>query len=334
MQTKEKMMEFQKEFNLFFEEEVKKNVTEQLKFNQNVTQLDPLLLDIVLNYSRGGKRIRPLIIKLFADEGADRKKVLTAGLASELFHLAALIHDDIMDDSDFRRGAETIHVAAQKCSKENKTLGKDIALLMGDVFLTASMSKAVELGQPFFEEFRKMIQRTIRGQYLDSFAMNEQLGNVLEGELLSRYKLKTAWYTFISPALFGVMLNPFHKEEDTPIIVSVMRELGLLFQIRDDIIDCIDQNSGKPLFTDVFENQTTWVTLYLKKTNPKKFQELVKAKKIKDVVHLKSIFDEIDLLSLYKEEYAKRLILINSLGQQHKSIKSIASNILQLMELT
>lgn len=332
MTIKEKINIFKERFNIEFEKEIKNILKEQRDFHSATTKLDEPLKDIVLSYTKGGKRIRPFLIDFFS-ENYDEKKLLDLCIASELFHLAALIHDDIMDESEVRRGAQTMHIATQQFAQENKHLGSDIALLLGDVFLTASIAKAATLSPEIFEEFRIMIQRTIRGQYLDSFGMNQALGETPASEILARHELKTAWYTFTSPARLGYMNSKECSEECLNILTPVMKELGLLFQIRDDIIDCTDENSGKALFGDIMENQTTWVTLFIKKNYPEKFKKILIAKHNGNKPLLKVIFQDINLSDPYQKEFNKRQEIINNIPFEYTTIKSKAQSVLELLRL-
>ncbi|MAQ77486.1 hypothetical protein CL684_03095 [Candidatus Campbellbacteria bacterium] len=331
MTIKERMEKFKEGFNIHFENEVRSVLREQRDFHEITTELDEPLKDYILSYTKGGKRIRPFLIHFFGDN--DNKDLITLALAVELFHLAALIHDDMMDGSYMRRGEKTIHIAVQAYSKENTHLGTDIGLLLGDVFLTASLAKAAQLPNHLFEEFRSMIQRTIRGQYLDSFGMNQILGDQSYEEVIARHKLKTAWYTFCSPARLGYMSNKQYDLKTLEQITVIMCELGLLYQIRDDIIDCIDENSGKALFGDITENQTTWVTLYIKEKYPVKFKEILQAKESNNTALLKAIFKDIDLKTPYKQEYQQRHEMIESMGEEFIELKENMHKVLELLML-
>lgn len=334
MTIKEKIKDFQNDFDVHFKQEVERILNEQKSFHPIATEYDESLKKYILDYSNDGKRIRPFLISYFAEKNITEDNILHACLASELFHLAALIHDDIIDESPLRRGVATIHMAADNFKKENKNIGLHMALLMGDIFITASLQHAHTVSSEFFENFSIMIQRTTRGQYLDVIHMNQPVGSISYNEILARHNLKTAWYTFTSPAQLGYCLSINHSDEALDILIPIMRELGLLYQIRDDIIDCTDENSGKPLFGDIFENQTTWVTLYIKQQHPDSFSKIIEAKKEGNIKMLKDIFSQINFQSPYTKEYQKRLDLINNIDNRFSDIKKKSLEILELLVLT
>lgn len=331
---KKRMEAFSKAFNEPFEREIRILLMQQRDASKEGVPLDEPLEQFVIDYIKGGKRIHPFLISLFSNTSLEEKEVLDACIGIELFHLAALLHDDIMDQSMSRRGVPTIHIAAQQFSKENPHLGTDIALLLGDMFLIASLEKIQKLSPPIFSEYVAMMQRTIRGQYLDSFGMNQRYGEISPAELYDRHLLKTAWYTFGSPAMIGIMLGkePYSEEEKTTLL-SVMNSLGLLFQVRDDIIDCIDETSGKELFTDIFENQTTWVTHYLKEHSPEVFVRLLEIKGTKDERLLKELMSEIDFAAPYQKEWEARKTLINESYSQDHPLHQTLTELLDLLTL-
>lgn len=333
MTIKEKIKTFQKTFNAYFEREIKNILKEQRDFQGQTTKYDAKLEEYILNYTHGGKRIRPFLISFFAEKDLADPVVLRACLASELFHLAALIHDDIIDESPMRRDAQTLHIAAGSFKENNSNIGMHIGLLLGDVFLTASLVHANAVSPEFFKHFSLMIQRTIRGQYLDVLHMNKDMGNITYEELMTRHDLKTAWYTFTSPASMGYLLHNAHSSKTLESIIPLTRSLGLLYQIRDDIIDCIDQNSGKNLYSDIFENQTTWVTLYVKKHYPKEFKEILNAKISNNRNDLKEIFNSIDLKTPYEIEFQKCADKIQDFEMPDVAIKNRIKEVLKLLTL-
>lgn len=308
------MADFKDQFEPIFKNKIKEIINEQKGFHSFKVPLDEDLENIILDYTSGGKRIRPFLIYYFSN--VSDSDVTNACLATELFHLAALIHDDMMDQSQVRRGVPTIHTATQKFAQHNNHLGTDIGLLLGDVFLIESIALAHTLPKNLGEEFRTMAQRTTRGQYIDSFGMNTGFGLNTIHEIKARHELKTAWYTFVSPFRIGYLLGN-NDIELCETLSGVLCELGLLFQIRDDIIDCIDDNSGKKRFSDILENQTTWVTLHIKEHYPLLFSEIAAIREKEDVQILHDLFKKIDLHTPYEVEFEKCREIIEKLPKQN-----------------
>ena len=186
--------------------------------------------------------------------------------------------------------------------KNNQHLPNDIAILYGDLFLAKSFEYTSTLSKEIVKEFSQMISRTVRGQYLDTIGMNYPYGEVPYDELIEKHQLKTSWYTFVSPVRLGIMLSG--NQQDIDLVTSALLELGTLFQIRDVIIDCIDSNQGKKMFSDIFENQTTWVTLYLKENYPEQYLKLLNAKDQKNREEILKVFSEIDMKEVYQKIFA------------------------------
>lgn len=329
MTIKDEMKKFKTEFEPLFQNAIENIIQEQRSFHPLSVDLDTHITTYIKDYSAGGKRIRPFLISYFAGKDTSHRDIKNICIAVELFHLAALIHDDIMDQATTRRHTETIHIAVKKYEHHNPHLGTDVALLLGDIFLTAALSYAAERSKPIFNTFNQMIQRTIRGQYLDSFGMNQDFGSLSMDEVSARHELKTSYYTFVTPGLIGNMLadDPF----DSVALEHELKELGLLFQIRDDIIDCIDANSGKDLYSDIFENQTTWVTLYVKENHPELFQKIVTAKNTHDTKALDDIFINIDLSAEYQYIYKENQERINKVSAT--TLQEKLSTLLSLLVL-
>lgn len=332
MTIKEKIKEFQKDFNPIFIYEVKKLLKEQKDFYP--TEIDEHIEKSVIDYCTTGKRIRPFLIYYFSQKNLDDINLKNLTLASELFHLAALLQDDVMDESLIRRNVPTLNAIGDELSVHNKNLGDHFGILLGDVFWTAAMKLSASLPQNIFEEFITMIQRTVRGQYLDVLGMNDEYGYSSKEAVLARHDLKTAWYTFTTPARLGYMLNENYHDKHLAVITPIVRELGLLFQIRDDIIDCIDENSGKPLFGDISEGQTTWVTLYIKENYPEKFAAILEAKKTNDIMALRNIFNDINLREPYQIEFDKCNNMIEELDPIYSDVKEKAKEVLGLLLLS
>ncbi|MFT4536864.1 MAG: geranylgeranyl diphosphate synthase type I, partial [Saprospiraceae bacterium] len=234
MTIQEKIKQFTLEFDPILENEISQLVDQQLEFHPAQTVLDAQLKFNIQEYAKNGKRVRPFLISFFAGKNLADRDLLHMAVASELFHLAALLQDDVMDASKIRRGVPTLNAIGDNLSRNNSHLGDHVGVLLGDVFLTRSIEFASRLPEPIFKEFITMIQRTTRGQYLDAFGMNEDYGTSSLEDVLARHDLKTAWYTFASPARIGYMLSDNPDQGTLEVLSTTVRELGLLFQIRDD----------------------------------------------------------------------------------------------------
>ncbi len=218
-------------------------------------------LEEAMRYSllAGGKRIRPVLALATAEAvGAQAEKMLPFGAALELIHTYSLIHDDLpaMDDDDLRRGRPTCH----------RAFGEDVAILAGDGLYAEAFSLllAHQSGDPaaVLAAARELADATgvrgmVGGQYLD-VAGSADSGP--EG-LRRLHELKTG--RLIAASILGVLPLAGVYESDT---ISVFRtfagELGVLFQIVDDILDVTgsQETLGKPQGSDERLGKRTYVT--------------------------------------------------------------------------
>lgn len=226
--------------------------------------IDTILYKEVLEASRyslrlGGKRIRPIIMlefcKLF---GGDIKDALSFAVALEMIHTYSLIHDDLpcMDNDDMRRGKPSCHIK----------YGEDIALLAGDTLLTESFKIAADAQIDADKKVKAItvlaeragLHGMIGGQVMDlSF---EKKSPSLE-ELRAMYIKKTG--CLISAAAeIGSIIGGANAEQ-LEIAKAYALNLGLAFQIIDDILDVIGDEAvlGKPIGSDEENQKTTFVTL-------------------------------------------------------------------------
>lgn len=203
----------------------------------------------------GGKRLRPrlclLCYSLFQDSlGED---TLTAAAALEIFHSFTLMHDDILDHSDLRRGVETVW----------KHWDEQTAILSGDVMLIDSyqrLSKSAprELLTDVMSLFSQTAREVCEGQQLDlNFEDREE--NVSMAEYEEMIRLKTAVLLACS-AKMGALLGRAPKEQCDALYHYAL-ELGMAFQIADDYLDTFGDQKvfGKPIGGDILNNKKTWL---------------------------------------------------------------------------
>ncbi len=218
--------------------------------------------------SIGGKRIRPALVILACDLFAGSvDSALVPAVAIEVFHNFTLLHDDIMDRSEVRRGQPTVHVK----------YGENVAILSGDVMsILASRlinhSPGVVLNV-VHEVFTKTAMQVCEGQQMD---MNfEDLLTVSEEEYMTMIQLKTA--VLIAASLkIGAILGG-GSQTDANDLYDFGLNLGMAFQLQDDLLDTFgdQQTIGKMLGTDIVDNKKTFLMIKaLEKGSPQQRKNL------------------------------------------------------------
>ncbi len=208
----------------------------------------------------GGKRLRPVLCLATGQAlGVDPHELLPTALALELVHTFSLVHDDLpaMDDDDLRRGLPTTHVR----------YGEDVAILVGDALLAAAFELVAEQ-QPGPAErtargARALARATgsrgmIGGQYLDVRAPAE----VDEPALERLHRRKTGALLEASVGC-AVTLARARVRTSPTALGAFAAELGLLFQIVDDVLDATgsDDSLGKPAGSDERQGRRTYVSV-------------------------------------------------------------------------
>jgi geranylgeranyl diphosphate synthase, type II len=218
-------------------------------------------LEEAMRYSllAGGKRIRPVLALATASAiGRDPTWVLPLGVAIELIHTYSLIHDDLpaMDDDDLRRGRPTCH----------RAFGEDVAILAGDGLYAEAfvllLSRQEAAPDRLLAAARALARATgaqgmVAGQYID-VAGNAQAG---PAGLRRLHELKTGRLIAASVECV-LLLAGVHEDEKPASFTGFARELGVLFQIVDDILDVTgsEQTLGKQQGSDERLGKRTYVT--------------------------------------------------------------------------
>lgn len=233
------------------------------------TVLDAVIQQ-ALSSSEGGKRLRALLALAtytsFGGSPSHHDTILDIACALEVFQAAALVHDDIIDDSDLRRGKPSAHRALERHTG-SMTVGRGLGLMLGDLLATESVSivNQAACGLPNASEvttaFLTMQREVEIGQILDLAVEQAPLDDAeaLAGSSLEVFRWKTASYTTIAPIELAMLSAgvPAEKARDTAL--SIGEPLGLAFQLEDDLIDVIgsSQTSGKPVGGDIREGKRT-----------------------------------------------------------------------------
>lgn len=217
-----------------------------------------------MNYSveAGGKRLRPMLMQeAYRMFGGSGKEIEPFMAAIEMIHTSSLIHDDLpaMDGDEYRRGKWTVW----------KAFGEDMAILAGDglmIFAFETAAKSLSLGggaDRVLEAIRILANKTgiygmIGGQTVDV----ELTGKPVPKEKLDFiYRLKTGALLEASLMIGAVLAGA--SEAETARIEEIAGQVGLAFQIRDDILDLTadPEELGKPVKSDEKNHKTTYVTL-------------------------------------------------------------------------
>jgi len=251
------------------------------------SELEPVAQSLTAFTLDSGKRFRPLLANLgYLATGKTLASNAIATLSSlELVHVCALIHDDVMDQSDSRRGAPTIHRIFEAIHRDEKLqgsaalYGEASAILLGDLALVwaAKMSHTSgidvsELG-PFHAIFDEMQSELMAGQFLD---IHEQaLGTQSVERSLKVARYKSAKYSIERPLHAGVALA---LHDDLPRATELSAHfsafglpLGEAFQLRDDVLGVYGESeaTGKPVGDDLREGKrTVLIALAHKYANP------------------------------------------------------------------
>ena len=196
----------------------------------------------------GGKRIRPLLTlasaKLCGYENGDRDVNLAACI--ELIHNATLLHDDVIDNSDLRRGIKTA----------NAVWGNQSSILVGDYLFSRCFEMMVEDGS---QEILKLLSSTSSRIAQGEVLQLEHKGEIdlLEETYFNIINMKTAALFAAATKVGACLVNKSKKEKDA--LESYGKNLGLAFQIADDALDYFSSNTvfGKEIGKDFYEGKTT-----------------------------------------------------------------------------
>ncbi len=209
----------------------------------------------------GGKRVRPVLALLAAEAvGGDAEQALSAGIAIELFQSAALIHDDIADGSEMRRGEPCLH----------RTEGDGLAINAGDLALTRVCEIVLEDGAlpaerrlRVLEELLRMERHTLEGQALDLGWARDGRWDVTSANYLYMIDGKTAWYTVASPLRVGA-LAAGASDSVASRLAQVGRPAGLAFQLQDDLLNLVGdaEAQGKDFRSDITEGKRTLAVVW------------------------------------------------------------------------
>lgn len=236
-----------------------------------------------------GKLVRGTLVNLgYSLERENQEVSDDLALAYEIFQTAILVHDDIIDKDEIRRNKKTIHFQnyeeykSHLSEKEAMDVSNAIALCMGDYglysankIISDSYQDNPNLGK-VLSYFNDIVLKTIKGELLDVILPTKSKEGEINPELLEKsiidiYRYKTAYYTIIGPIVCGMLLAGSSPEKIKDI-EKFGEEVGIAFQIQDDILGIYSTETGKVKGSDIKEfKQTILYSNILKTTYKEEF---------------------------------------------------------------
>jgi geranylgeranyl diphosphate synthase type I len=322
----------------------------------SLNQLSPILFKSIKEFIlRDGKRVRPI---LFCIGYCGFSKKIPAGLyrsalSLELLHDFMLVHDDIIDKSDTRRGKPSMHTLLKKYLSGNKAAkfnGEDLAIVAGDVMYAMALDAFLavkEDAQRKEAALRKLISAALytgSGEFMELLLGIKPIEKVTQKDIYKIYDYKTANYTFTSPLTIGATLAGA-KTSQIKKLYSYGMLLGRAFQIKDDIIGTFGEQKeiGKSNLTDIQEAKRTLLLWYAfnraNKNDKIVIKKIITGKSVKntDLIKMRRIIVATGALSYARKQikdlYAKALNQINSLkmDQEYKqTLDNFSKKILKI----
>lgn len=320
---------------MFSIEELQNKINNALSQVQLDLEPKELYEPIKYTFKSGGKRIRPALVlaanNLFS-ESVD--KAIPIALAFEVFHNFTLLHDDIMDHSPIRRGKETVHVKWDA----------NTAILSGDAMMIKAYDYLKELPpklmKPIFVLYNKTALEVCEGQQYD---MNfETRTDVAESEYLEMIRLKTS--VLIAACLKAGALAAKAKEKDADLLYDFGINIGLAFQLQDDLLDVYADTElfGKQTGNDIITGKKTFLLInaYEKADSSTKNEltELLNNKELEKKEKIQMVTDIYNRLGIkelteqkivyYHEKALKSLEAVSCKNEKKKIVSGFAEQIM------
>lgn len=216
----------------------------------------PALLYEPIHYTMalGGKRVRPVLTLMTCEAmGGDVRKAIDAALGIELFHNFTLLHDDVMDNADLRRGKPTVHTR----------WNENVAILSGDAMLTMATQAMTrvddDIVKPMLDLFNATAMKVYEGQQYDMDY--ETRNDVTVDEYIQMIRLKTSVLLGCSCKAGALIARTTSENADTMYNMAV--NLGLAFQLQDDYLDVWGDPAtfGKEIGGDIVNNKKTFLLI-------------------------------------------------------------------------
>ena len=261
---------------------------------------------ILYSMSGGGKRIRPTLLLLACEAfGGTLQDALPAASAVEMFHNFTLLHDDIMDNAEVRRGKPSVYAS----------WGNNVAILSGDAMMIYSYKLLSEVPADklarIMDIFTTMALQVCEGQQYDMDFENRQKVSVVE--YMNMIELKTS-VLLAGSAMIGAVLGGA-SEEDCRRIYRYALELGLAFQLQDDLLDSYgtQEELGKRIGGDILEGKKTCLMLNAMSRATDEDREVLRTTHLdpslgeeEKISRVKAVYDKYDIPHMINQQISLR----------------------------
>ena len=286
--------------------------------------------------SIGGKRVRPVLTmlayNLYKD---DPLSIMSQALGLETYHNFTLLHDDLMDHADMRRGHETVH----------KKWDANRAILSGDTMLLQAFERVEDCDPAKLPAvFKVFIQTTLEigeGQQLD--VEFEQRNDVTEDEYIEMIRLKTSVLLACACKVGAIMADA--PAEDIENMYKFGEKLGLAFQLQDDLLDVYGDPAvfGKNIGGDITSNKKTYMLINaFNRATPAQREELTKWVEAKEfdrnekVAAVTNLYNEIGIRKLCEQKieqyYQERLVYLTKVSASEERKAEIKAYAAEMMK--
>lgn len=268
--------------------------------------------------ARPGKALRPALClsagRVFG--AGSEASLLGVAVAIELLHNAFLVHDDIADGSEMRRGRPTLAASHGMAAALNA--GDGLAIVASQVLRKATRHLDRDLADRVLAEFDLMAMRTLEGQATEIGWQRDNTADLLPADYLELIMHKTCWYTTIYPLRVGALIGSGGTADLAPLIRFGFH-FGAAFQIRDDLLNLIgDEHAyGKEILGDLYEGKRTLALVHLIATARGADADFVRdylrrdrAQRSEEVVRtIRALLDDYGSIE-YTREYAEGILLV------------------------
>jgi geranylgeranyl diphosphate synthase type II len=267
--------------------------------------------------TRPGKALRPaLCLSAGRAFGAEPNELLGLAVAIEMLHNAFLVHDDIADGSEIRRGRPTLAATHGVAAALNA--GDALAVVAGQVLRRATRRLDRDLAELVWAEFDTMAMRTLEGQATEIGWQLDEVEDLRPEDYLHLIMHKTCWYTTIHPLRVGAIVGSGGTADLGPL-VRFGFHFGAAFQIRDDLLNLVgdERTYGKEILGDLYEGKRTLPLMHLLSVAQgsdhalvREYLQLKRSERSAELVQrVRALMDDYGSIA-FTSEYAEGILLV------------------------